>query len=169
MKRSFTSRQFWSITLGILLLFIVCVVQAQQPAAPAQGQAPGQPAAQGQRGQQTPEQQALNAARVGNSKTMEAEGLLGQRRLFEAGSRTYWHSHDNGFITFVEKGRGRVQHRGEAMKELKPGEMDYTPPGVEHWHGATENESFTQIGVTFGGGIQWKEPVTDAQYQGKAK
>src|SRR5690349_7554740 len=102
MNRTLTSRYLWRTFVGSLLLFIVFSVHAQQPAAPAQGQAPGQPAAaQGQRGQQTPEQQALNAARVGNSKTMEAEGLLGQRRLFEAGSRTYWHSHDNGFITFV--------------------------------------------------------------------
>src|SRR5688572_15201946 len=100
---------------------------------------------------------------------MAAEGLLGSRRLFEAGNRTYWHSHDNGFVMFVEKGRGRVQQRGQPMRELKAGEMDYTPAGVEHWHGASEKEPFTQVGVTFGGGIQWKEPVTDAQYQGKAR
>ena len=58
---------------------------------------------------------------------------------------------------FVEKGRGRVQRRGEPMKELGPGEVDYTPPGVEHWHGAAPNDDMIQLAVVVGGGgIQFK-------------
>jgi quercetin dioxygenase-like cupin family protein len=98
---------------------------------------------------------------------MEANGLLVQRRRFDAGNRTYWHSHERGFLIMVEEGRARVQKRGEPMKELKVGDTDYTPPNVEHWHGAAPKEGFVQVGVSFGGGIKFLDPVTDAEYQGK--
>ena len=70
----------------------------------------------------------------------------------------------------VQEGRARVQRRGEPMKELKAGEIDYAPPGVEHWHGAAPNEPLVQLGVVpFGGGIKFLEPVTDAQYNGQSR
>jgi 4-carboxymuconolactone decarboxylase len=58
------------------------------------------------------------------------------------------------------------------MKELKEGEVDYTPPGVEHWHGAGPNDELIQLAIVpggGGGGIQFKEEVTDAQYTGKSR
>jgi quercetin dioxygenase-like cupin family protein len=122
----------------------------------------------GGRGQQTPEQAALQAARVGNSTTMDLEGSNLGRRHFAAGNRTYWHTHEGGFLMLVEKGKGRVQHRGQAMKELAAGEVDYTPPGVEHWHGAAPNDEMVQLAVVVGGGgIMFKDPVSDAEYNGK--
>ena len=70
----------------------------------------------------------------------------------------------------VQEGRARVQTRGQPMKELGPGEVDYAPPGVEHWHGAAPNEPLLQLGVVpYGGGIKFLEPVTDAQYNGQAR
>jgi len=168
------------IALPALSVCIVCLalihrVEGQGTAPPpagAQGgaQTGGQGGGQGGggRGAQTPEQAALQAARVGNSTTMELEGSNLNRRRFQPGNRTYWHAHEGGFIMFVEKGRGRVQHRGQPMKELNAGEMDYTPPGVEHWHGAAPNDEMVQLAVVVGGGgIQFKDPVTDAEYQGK--
>ena len=139
----------------LLILAIVAIASAQR----------------GERGQQTPEQAALQAARVGNSTALELEGTVTQRRKFAAGTRTYWHSHGAGFIFFVQKGAGRVQHRGELMKELKEGEVDYTPPGVEHWHGAGPNDELIQLAIVpgGGGGIQFKEEVTVAQYTGKSR
>ena len=138
----------------LLILAIVAIVSAQR----------------GERGQQTPEQAVQQAARVGNSTAMELEGAVTQRRKFAPSSRTYWHSHDGGFIFFVQKGVGRVQRRGELMKELKEGDIDYTPPGVEHWHGAGPNDELIQLGVVpKGGGIQFKEEVTEAQYAGKSR
>jgi quercetin dioxygenase-like cupin family protein len=159
--------------LGIVpVMALVSVFSYRLMGQSADGGAP-QPTAQaapGGRAPQTPEQAALQAARVGNSKTLDLEGTNVNRRTFEAGNRTFWHSHAGGFIMFVEKGHGRVQHRGEPMKELGPGELDYTPPGVEHWHGAAPNEGMTQLAVVVGGGgIQFKDPVTDAEYLGKAK
>ena len=137
----------------ILLAFAVVLIgQAQQPAAaPPQGAAPAP------------------SARAGNSVVMDANGMIVQRRRFEAGNRTFWHSHDTGFLILVEEGRARVQKKGEPVKELGPGETDYTPPNVVHWHGAAAKEHFVQVGVSFGGAIQFLDPVADAEYQGKAK
>lgn len=113
----------------------------------------------------TPEQ-ALRQARVGGSVGIESDMIAGMRS-FEPGNKTYWHKHEGGFILFVQEGRARVQTRGQAMKELGPGEMDYTPPGVEHWHGSSPTESLIQLGVVpLGGGIEFLEPVTDDQYNG---
>jgi quercetin dioxygenase-like cupin family protein len=117
----------------------------------------------------TPAEQAERVARTGGSVPVESNINAALRR-FEPGSKTYWHSHDGGFILFVQEGRARVQRRGELMKELGPGEIDYVPPGVEHWHGAAPNEALLQLGVVpFGGGIKFMEPVTDAQYNGQAR
>jgi quercetin dioxygenase-like cupin family protein len=117
----------------------------------------------------TPAEQAERVARTGGSLPVEANINAALRR-FEPGNKTYWHSHEGGFVLFVQEGRARVQRRGERMKELGPGEIDYAPPGVEHLHGAAPNEPLLQLGVVpFGGGIKFLEPVTDAQYNGQSQ
>jgi quercetin dioxygenase-like cupin family protein len=117
----------------------------------------------------TPAEQAERIARTGGSVPVQSDINAALRR-FEPGNKTYWHSHEGGFILFVQEGRARVQRRGEPMKELGPGEIDYAPPGVEHWHGAAPNEPLVQLGVVpFGGGIKFLEPVTDAQYSGQSR
>jgi quercetin dioxygenase-like cupin family protein len=110
--------------------------------------------------------QELQEARVGASVRVDSDVIVGLRR-FEPGNRTYWHSHEGGFILFVQEGRARVQQRGQPMKELGPGEIDYAPPGVEHWHGATPDQTLMQLGIVpLGGGIAFLEPVSEAQYSG---
>jgi 4-carboxymuconolactone decarboxylase len=117
----------------------------------------------------TPAEQAERLARVGRSVPVESNINAALRR-FEPGNKTYWHSHEGGFLLFVQEGRARVQRRGELMKELGPGEVDYVGPGVEHWHGAAPSEPFIQLGVVpFGGGIKFLEPVTDEQYEGRSR
>jgi quercetin dioxygenase-like cupin family protein len=117
----------------------------------------------------TPAEQAERIARTGGSVPVESNINTALRR-FEPGNKTYWHSHEGGFILFVQEGRARVQTRGQPMKELGPGGIDYAPPGVEHWHGAAPNEPLVQLGVVpFGGGIKFLEPVTDAQYAGQSQ
>lgn len=113
------------------------------------------------------EARALRQMQVGHSVPVETDVVAGAR-TFEPGSRTYWHSHAGGFILFVQEGKARVQTRGGALRELGPGEIDYTPPGVEHWHGAAPDQSLLQLGVLpFGGGIEFTDPVTDAEYNGE--
>lgn len=112
--------------------------------------------------------QALRQMRVGYSVAVESDVVVGVR-TFEPGNRTYWHSHAGGFILFVQEGKARVQTRGGPMRELGPGEIDYTPPGVEHWHGAAPDERLVQLGVVpLGGGIEFTDEVTDAEYDGVA-
>ncbi len=106
---------------------------------------------------------------TGTSTVMDGKDLSAARRSFDAGARTYWHSHDNGQLLLVEKGTMRVQKRGDDMRELKAGDSDYTGPNIVHWHGAGPNEPLVQINVGFGGGSKWYEAVTDDQYAGKSR
>ncbi len=104
---------------------------------------------------------------TGKSEVMDGKDLSAARRSFEAGARTAWHSHDNGQLLMVEKGRMRAQKRGQAVKEFGAGESEYTGPNVEHWHGAAAAEPLVQINVGFGGGSKWFADVTDEEYRGR--
>jgi quercetin dioxygenase-like cupin family protein len=113
-------------------------------------------------------QQPSDADRfTGRSRTLDGEGARISRRWFEAGARSAWHRHVDGQLLFVQKGRARVQHRGEPMRELDQGESDYTAPNVEHWHGATPDEELTQLAVSFGDAVEWLAKVTDDEYHGR--
>jgi quercetin dioxygenase-like cupin family protein len=115
--------------------------------------------------------QAPTGARfTGTSTSMDGKDLTIARRRFEAGARTYWHSHPQGQLLLVEQGRMRTQKRGERMKELGQGQSDYTGPNVVHWHGAGPGQDLVQINAGFGGGpASWFEEVTTDQYAGKKR
>jgi len=104
---------------------------------------------------------------TGKSVVMEGKDLSVARRSFEAGARTYWHSHANGQLFMVEDGRIRTQKKGGPIRELGKGESDYAGPNVIHWHGAAPAQPAIQINVGFGGETKWLDEVTDAQYNGK--
>jgi quercetin dioxygenase-like cupin family protein len=104
---------------------------------------------------------------TGKSVTLDGKDLSAARRHFEAGARTYWHSHEHGQLLLVERGTMRTQKRGQTVRDLGAGESDYTPANVQHWHGATPNEELVQINVGFGGQTKWLEEVSDAQYNAK--
>jgi quercetin dioxygenase-like cupin family protein len=104
---------------------------------------------------------------TGKSVPMDGKDLSAARRHFEAGARTFWHSHDKGQLLLVEQGRMRTQKKGGPVRELSVGDSDYTGPGVAHWHGATPGEALVQINVGFGGGTRWLDEVTDAEYTRK--
>lgn len=106
---------------------------------------------------------------TGLSTSLEATGLSVSRRRFEPGARSAWHFHDHGQLLFVEEGRARTQKRGETLREMGVGESDYTPPRVQHWHGAARHEHFVQVAVGFGSGITWLEKTTDEEYNGTAR
>jgi quercetin dioxygenase-like cupin family protein len=109
-----------------------------------------------------------NAPRfTGKSVAMEGKDLSVARRSFEAGARTFWHSHDNGQLLLVEDGRMRTQKKGGPIKDLGTGDTDYTGPTIVHWHGAAPGQALVQINVGFGGETRWMEQVTDAEYGGK--
>ena len=104
---------------------------------------------------------------TGTSTPMDGKDLSVARRHFDPSARTYWHSHDTGQLLMVEKGRMRVQKRGQPMRELGPGESDYAGANVVHWHGAAPGGPLTQINVGFGGGAKWMEAVSDREFSGR--
>ena len=106
---------------------------------------------------------------TGKSVVMEGKDLSVARRSFEAGARTFWHSHANGQLLMVEDGRMRTQKKGGPIKELGKGESDYAGPNMVHWHGAASAQALVQINVGFSGETKWLDMVTDAEYEGKAK
>ena len=67
------------------------------------------------------------------------------------------------------EGIGRVQSRGGAIIEMRPGDTIHTPPGEWHWHGAAPTTAMTHIAVQEhldGKAVEWLEQVSDEQYQG---
>jgi quercetin dioxygenase-like cupin family protein len=89
---------------------------------------------------------------------------------FEPGARTNWHSHPLGQTLYVVAGVGRVQKEGEAVREIKPGDVVWIPPGEKHWHGASPLNGMIHIAIQEaldGNTAAWMEPVTDAQYSAK--
>ena len=62
-----------------------------------------------------------------------------------------------------------MQTRDGTVIRMRPGDTVYTPPGQEHWHGATAGNFMCHLamleGVPVGDGTTWLEPVTDEQYQ----
>ena len=135
----------WGVHAAILGAGLtVAALQAQAPAGSAQANQP---------------------LFTGTSTVMDGKDLSAARRRFEPGARTYWHSHDNGQLLYVEAGRMWAAKRGQAKHEFGPGESDYTGPNVEHWHGATTQSHLIQVNVGFGGGTKWLDAVSEAEYR----
>lgn len=91
---------------------------------------------------------------------------------FLPGARSNWHTHPAGQMLVVTEGRGWVQEEGQDKVVMQPGDVIWCPPGVKHWHGATDTTSVTHYAIQqFKGGenVVWMEPVTNAQYSSNAQ
>jgi quercetin dioxygenase-like cupin family protein len=87
---------------------------------------------------------------------------------FSPGARSAWHTHPAGQVLIITDGTGWVQEKGGAKREVKPGDVVWTPPGVKHWHGATATTGMRHIAITNmanGKGVDWMEKVSDEQYR----
>jgi hypothetical protein len=66
-------------------------------------------------------------------------------------------------------GEGYVVGRDGTVIHMRPRDTVWTPPGEEHWHGATEGNLMCHDalleGTGDGDGTTWLEPVTDEQYR----
>jgi quercetin dioxygenase-like cupin family protein len=98
----------------------------------------------------------------------EAPARLASNRVsFEPGARTAWHTHPLGQTLYVISGVGRVQALGGPVREIRPGDVVWIPPGEKHWHGAAPNNAMTHIAMQEaldGSYVTWMEHVTDADY-----
>ncbi len=86
---------------------------------------------------------------------------------FEPGSRSAWHTHPAGQVLIVTSGVGWVQEANGQRREIRPGDVIWTPPGVKHWHGASATVGMSHTSITDsvdGKNVEWMEKVTDEQY-----
>jgi quercetin dioxygenase-like cupin family protein len=94
--------------------------------------------------------------------------LAGALVSFEPGARTNWHSHPLGQTLIVTEGVGWTQCEGEAVVEIRKGDVIWCPPGHRHWHGATPDNAMTHLALQEaldGKVVEWMEPVSDEQYR----
>ncbi len=88
---------------------------------------------------------------------------------FTPGARTNWHSHPLGQTLLVTDGVGLVATRDGKVVPIRPGDSVWTPPGEEHWHGATSDNLMCHLALTESpdenGPANWLEPVSDEEYE----
>jgi len=98
----------------------------------------------------------------------EPSRMIVSRVRFTPGARTAWHSHAVGQTLHVTAGVALMGTRDGKVFVVKPGETVYTPPGEEHWHGATPQDFMEHLamleGIAEGSETTWLEHVTDEQY-----
>lgn len=86
---------------------------------------------------------------------------------FLPGARSNWHTHPRGQTIVVTSGTGWTQEDGAARQTIHAGDVVWCPPGVKHWHGATDTTAMTHTVVNQledDSVVAWVEPVTDPQY-----
>ncbi len=89
---------------------------------------------------------------------------------FSAGARTHWHTHPLGQTLIITEGTGWVQSEGEAIREVRPGDVVKIPANERHWHGASEHSAMSHLAIAQplnGSSVEWLEAVSDAQYLAK--
>jgi quercetin dioxygenase-like cupin family protein len=98
----------------------------------------------------------------------EAARASAARVQFAPGARSAWHSHPRGQRLVVTSGRGWVKRRDGERRTIEPGDVIWTPPGVEHWHGATTSHAMSHIAIQEARDssvVNWMGPVSDDEYQ----
>ena len=88
---------------------------------------------------------------------------------FTPGAYTAWHSHPKGQTLYVTEGVGVIQNRGGKIQVIRPGDVIWTEPGEEHWHGATPHSFMTHLALQElddqGNLADWHEHVTTDEYK----
>jgi quercetin dioxygenase-like cupin family protein len=96
--------------------------------------------------------------------------LVANSVSFQAGARTAWHTHPLGQTLYVIAGLGRIQTKGGPIREIRPGDVVWIPPGEKHWHGASPTNGMTHLAMQEaldGNAVTWMEKVTDEEYSAK--
>jgi quercetin dioxygenase-like cupin family protein len=97
--------------------------------------------------------------------------LTGAEVTFEPGSRTSWHNYPAGQYLIVTAGIGWIQARGEKKQTIRAGDVEWTLPGVFHWHGGTATQTMSHIAIwefVDGSGGEFDRLVTDDEYLSEA-
>lgn len=115
-----------------------------------------------------PEANFTGAVRVDPLFTAPEQGRISAGQVtFEPGARSAWHTHPAGQVLIVTSGTGWVQEWNGRKREIKPGDVVWTPPGVKHWHGATATTGMSHTAIqesVDGRNVEWMEKVSDERY-----
>jgi quercetin dioxygenase-like cupin family protein len=88
---------------------------------------------------------------------------------FIPGARTAGRTHPKGQTLYVTDGIGFVARRGSQPQEIRPGDVIYVEPNVEHWHGATPDRFMAHVASQEADDqaevVTWEDHVTDEDYQ----
>jgi quercetin dioxygenase-like cupin family protein len=86
--------------------------------------------------------------------------------VYAPGAKLDWHIHPGGQYLLITEGKGYYQEKGQPARMVQKGDIIKCLPGVEHWHGAAPNSSFSYIAVTpiQKGKTIWLRRVTDEEY-----
>lgn len=78
------------------------------------------------------------------------EGVTMNTVYFTPGGRTHWHTHEGGQVIHVTAGQGWVATRSGGAVQVRTGDTVWTPPGEEHWHGASDHSMLVHVAVSIG-------------------
>lgn len=104
----------------------------------------------------------------------ESQRMVVSKVRFLPGARTAWHSHALGQTLHITEGRGLVGTRDGVIIEVRPGDTVYTPPGEEHWHGASPVDYMEHLAMLDNAAdpaetTTWLEHVSDEEYRGEGR
>lgn len=99
----------------------------------------------------------------------EPSRMVVSRVRFAPGAHTAWHSHERGQTLHITEGIALVGTRDGRVIRATPGQTVYTPPGEEHWHGATPEAFMEHLAMLEDGDdpaatTTWREHLTAAEY-----
>ena len=77
-------------------------------------------------------------------KQLGAEEIKAAIVTFSPGARTKMHVHDHEQILYILSGKGIVADEHEEQVAM-PGMIFFIPAGEKHWHGATQENSFSHL------------------------
>jgi quercetin dioxygenase-like cupin family protein len=97
-----------------------------------------------------------------------ADGTAVNTVYFTPGARTYWHQHERGQVLHVLAGGGLIGVDGEQPRELRQGDVVWSPPGERHWHGAGPGTFLAHLAVSLGP-TSWSSEVSEADYGAAAQ
>lgn len=98
---------------------------------------------------------------------LQVPGTMVNDVTFAPGARTFWHQHPGGQLLIVKAGRGLVAGRDGQVSAVEAGDVIWTGPDEEHWHGASPDTMMTHTSVSHGQ-TDWHEEVAPADYARQA-
>ncbi len=152
----------WMRATAVALTVGISTITAAQTGAVVVTRVGSQPSTVG------PEQYFTGSVRVDSRFQAASPARVGGAIVtFEPGAHTAWHTHPLGQTLIVTAGVGRVQRWGDAVQEIRPGDVVWIPPGAKHWHGASPTMGMSHVAIAEsvnGMSVEWMEKLEREQY-----